>query len=170
MLRAALERADELHAALLERNGALEAAGYHAQVAVTPQSSLLFLIDEPDRRAAGSEAHTAHGRGTQRPLAGRAADAIRPPISLGILDAEPERISPSALLRPVFQDFLLSASAIIGGPAEIAYFAQSGVLYERILGRWEAGKPRRCPDSPPRSSSRLSANCCAATNSRSTRF
>ena len=27
---------------------------------------------------------------------------------LGILEAEPERISPSALLRPVFQDFLLS--------------------------------------------------------------
>ena len=29
---------------------------------------------------------------------------------VGILDAEPERISPSALLRPVFQDFLLSTS------------------------------------------------------------
>ena len=54
---------------------------------------------------------------------------------LGILEAEPERISPSALLRPVFQDFLLSTSLIIGGPAEIAYFAQSAVLYERILGR-----------------------------------
>ena len=39
---AALERADELNAALLERNGALEAAGYHAQVTVTGQSSLLF--------------------------------------------------------------------------------------------------------------------------------
>ena len=46
VLRAALERADELHAALVERNKALEAAGYHAQVAVAPQSSLLFLIDE----------------------------------------------------------------------------------------------------------------------------
>ncbi len=54
---------------------------------------------------------------------------------VGILGAEPERISPSALLRPVFQDFLLSTSLIIGGPAEIAYFAQSSVLYERILGR-----------------------------------
>ena len=29
---------------------------------------------------------------------------------VGILDAEPERISPSALLRPVFQDFLLWTS------------------------------------------------------------
>jgi uncharacterized protein YllA (UPF0747 family) len=61
---------------------------------------------------------------------------------LGILDAEPERISPSALLRPVFQDFLLSTSKIIGGPAEIAYFAQSSVLYERILGRVTPALPR----------------------------
>ena len=61
---------------------------------------------------------------------------------VGILDAEPERISPSALLRPVFQDFLLSTSAIVGGPAEIAYFAQSAVLYERILGRVTPVLPR----------------------------
>jgi uncharacterized protein YllA (UPF0747 family) len=61
---------------------------------------------------------------------------------VGILDAEPERISPSALLRPVFQDFLLSTSAIIGGPAEVAYFAQSAVLYERILGRVTPPLPR----------------------------
>ena len=61
---------------------------------------------------------------------------------LGILEAEPERISPAALLRPVFQDFLLGTSLIVGGPAEIAYFAQSAVLYERILGRTDAGASR----------------------------
>jgi uncharacterized protein YllA (UPF0747 family) len=61
---------------------------------------------------------------------------------VGILEAEPERISPSALLRPVFQDFLLSTSVTIGGPAEIAYFAQSGVLFERILGRLTPVQPR----------------------------
>src|SRR5208283_5711024 len=54
---------------------------------------------------------------------------------LGILSAEPERISPAALLRPVFQDFLFSTTAQAGGPAEIAYLAQSSVLFERILGR-----------------------------------
>ena len=32
VLRAAIERADEFHAALIERSQALEAAGYHAQV------------------------------------------------------------------------------------------------------------------------------------------
>ena len=61
---------------------------------------------------------------------------------VGILEAEPERISPSALLRPVFQDYLLSTSLVIGGPAEIAYFGQSGAMYEKILGRQTPSQPR----------------------------
>lgn len=141
ILRAGIERADELHAALLERNAALEAAGYHAQVAVTPQSSLLFLIDEKTgaREALKRTAPTAaepHGL-WQAAKRNYATEEL-----LAILDAEPERISPAALLRPVFQDFLFSTSLLVGGPAEIAYFAQSAVLYERILGRQTMAAPR----------------------------
>ncbi len=55
-------------------------------------------------------------------------------MSCWLLESEPERLSPNALLRPVFQDALLPTSAYVGGPAEIAYFAQCRVLYERILG------------------------------------
>jgi bacillithiol synthase len=141
VLRAAIEGADELHAALIERNGELEAAGYHSQVAVGVQSSLLFLID------AASGARLALKR-----IAPSAAEpgglwqAGRQSFStadlVGVLEAEPERISPSALLRPVFQDFLLSTSLTIGGPAEVAYFAQSEVLFERILGRMTPVQPR----------------------------
>jgi uncharacterized protein YllA (UPF0747 family) len=61
---------------------------------------------------------------------------------LAILDAEPERVSPNALLRPVFQDAILPTAAYVGGPAEIAYFAQSAVVYERVLGRVTAVLPR----------------------------
>lgn len=32
------------------------------------------------------------------------------------------------------QDYLLPTAAYVGGPAELAYFAQSQVLYERLLG------------------------------------
>jgi uncharacterized protein YllA (UPF0747 family) len=59
-----------------------------------------------------------------------------------ILDATPERLSPNALLRPVFQDTILPTTAYIGGPAEVAYFAQSAVVYQRILGRITPILPR----------------------------
>jgi bacillithiol biosynthesis cysteine-adding enzyme BshC len=145
VLAAALERADELHAALEERNRQLEAAGYHAQVAVTAQSSLLFLIDERSGEGAGARlalkrmAPTAAEPGGLW-LAGRQSYSTADLV--GILHSAPERISPSALLRPVFQDFLLSTSLVVGGPAEIAYFAQSAVLYERILGCATPAEPR----------------------------
>jgi len=141
VLRAAIERADEFHAALIARNAELAAAGYHAQVAVADQSSLLFLIDDKTgarvalKRLPETAAEPDGGWqvGRQR---------ISTPELLGILDSEPERISPSALLRPVFQDFLLSTSLTIGGPAEIAYFAQSAVLFDEILGRLTPAQPR----------------------------
>ena len=141
ILRAAIERADELHAALLERNKALEAAGYHSQVAVAPQSSLLFLIDERSGARIALKRTPSNGA-EPNGLWQAGHEKLTTADLLGILAAEPERISPAALLRPVFQDFLLGTSLIVGGPAEIAYFAQSAVLYERILGRTTAAEPR----------------------------
>jgi bacillithiol biosynthesis cysteine-adding enzyme BshC len=141
VLRAAVEQADELHAALIERNNDLVAAGYHAQVAVADRGSLLFLIDvQTGARNALKRIGASAAEPSGLWQAGRekyATDDL-----LGILASEPERISPSALLRPVFQDQILPTSAYIGGPAEIAYFAQSAVLYERILGRLTPVLPR----------------------------
>lgn len=141
VLRAAIERADELHDALIERNRALEAAGYEVQVTVAPDSSLLFLIDD---RTGARIALKRNPSSPQEPgglwQAGR--QSYLTSDLLGILESEPERISPSALLRPVFQDFLLSSSLMIGGPAEVTYFAQSAALYERILGHQTPIQPR----------------------------
>ena len=112
ILRAGIERADELHAALTERNQALEKAGYHAQVAVGAQSSLLFLIDE---RTGARVALKRLTPSAQEPAglwqAGRQSYSTADLV--GILEAEPERISPSALLRPLFQDFLAADDLII---------------------------------------------------------
>ena len=141
VLQAAIERADELHGALLERNAAIEAAGYHTQVAVGGQGSLLFLIDaQTGARVAlkRTPASVAEPGGLWQAGRNRYSDDEL----LSILAAEPERISPSALLRPLFQDQILPTSAYVGGPAEIAYFAQSAVLYERILGRLTPVLPR----------------------------
>ena len=141
VLYAAIERADELHAALVARDGELEAAGYHAQVAVGAQSSLLFLIDEKTGARLALK-RIAPSAGEPHGLWQAGRQSFSTPDLVGILESEPERISPSALLRPVFQDFLLSTSLIIGGPAEIAYFAQSAVLFERILARVTPVQPR----------------------------
>jgi len=133
-LRYAIEHAAELEAGLLERTKELEAAGYHAQVLVAPGHSLLFLIDdETGGRAAlrrSGETWKAAGKNyTTEEL-------------LSILEIAPERLSPNALLRPVFQDCLLPTAAYIGGPAEIAYFAQSEVVYRAVLGETTPVLPR----------------------------
>jgi bacillithiol biosynthesis cysteine-adding enzyme BshC len=135
VLREAIVRADELRVALTDRDEQLKAAGYHSQVLVPPQSSLLFLFESPYGARVALK-RTADG-GWQ---AGRLHFSTAELVS--ILDAEPERLSPNALLRPIFQDSILPTSAYIGGPSEVAYFAQSQVLYERILGRTTQVLPR----------------------------
>ena len=115
MLHDALERMPELVRLLMERNRGLEAAGYHSQVHVEADSSLLFQLEE-DRRL---------------PLRRRTG-----------FTADAEHLSPNALLRPVVQDYLLPTVAYVGGPAEIAYLAQSQVLYENLLGRQPVPVPR----------------------------
>ena len=141
VLRAGLERADELHSALLARTAALEAAGYHAQVAVAEGASLLFLLDEQTGARLALK-RTPPGAAEPDGLWHAGTQRFSTADLLGILDAQPERISPAALLRPLFQDFLFSTSMQIAGPAEIAYLAQSAVLFERILGYQTSVQPR----------------------------
>lgn len=48
---------------------------------------------------------------------------------LNIVNQTPERISPNVALRPICQDTLLPTLAYVGGPSEIAYFAQLKSVY-----------------------------------------
>ena len=108
----ALAAAPDLKKALLRRNKELTAAGYHAQVNVEENTSLFFLLENGDRvTLRKKDAEFAA-------LRDRAAD-----------------VSPNALLRPVWQDYLFPTVAYVGGPGELAYFAQSQVIYDRLLGR-----------------------------------
>jgi bacillithiol synthase len=138
VLRKAITSADELQAALIERDKLLASRGYHSQVLVTATSGLLFLINE--ERGAETGARLPLKKSADGWLAGK--KAYSETALLEILEKEPERLSPNALLRPVFQDAILPTTAYVGGPAEIAYFAQSQVLYERILGRTTPVVPR----------------------------
>jgi bacillithiol biosynthesis cysteine-adding enzyme BshC len=134
VLRQAITDASALESALHQRDQLLAERGYHSQVLVAPGSSLLFLIDE----ATGARQPLRRKNGSW--LAGKNQHTTAD--LLAILDTAPERLSPNALLRPVFQDFLLPTQAIIGGPAEIAYYAQNQVLYQAILGRTIPVLPR----------------------------
>jgi len=132
ILRSALERRDELNEALLERDKELARAGYAPQVKVTSKSTLLFALHDEKREVIGA----ANGRFSFGRNAVAREELIRK------VAEQPEAFSPNALLRPVMQDFLLPTAAYYGGPAEIAYFAQSEVLYRKLLGRMPVLMPR----------------------------
>ena len=134
-LQYAIEHAEELQKDLMARSEELVREGYHAQVTVLEGSSLLFLI-HPDTEERIALRRSPEGQWKAGGHVFSSQDLIK------ILQSCPERLSPNALLRPVFQDTLLPTTAYVGGPAEIAYFAQSAVLYERILGRITPVLPR----------------------------
>ncbi|MFZ0978890.1 MAG: bacillithiol biosynthesis cysteine-adding enzyme BshC [Candidatus Acidiferrales bacterium] len=128
----AIRDADLLRDALLARSKELEGAGLHAQVKVTRETTLLFWS-------------VAGRREPVRSRNGNFVVGDREVSSREILqaiDRQPEAFSASALLRPVLQDTFLPTAAYIGGPAEVAYLAQSQVIYQRILGRMPAILPR----------------------------
>jgi bacillithiol biosynthesis cysteine-adding enzyme BshC len=143
-LRAAIEQAESLEAALHTRSTELEAAGYHAQVLVKPGASLLFLISNVEGLEGVKNRQPLRRLpdGTWKAGSGSSATSHTKEDLIRILEKEPECLSPNALLRPVFQDAILPTTAYVGGPAEVAYFAQSAVLYQHILGRITPILPR----------------------------
>jgi bacillithiol synthase len=127
-LREAVHAAPELIRDVVERNKTLENSGYHAQVHVEDKTSLFFLLENGERqvlRREGGQYAAGSRKFTAEDLQGRAAE-----------------LSPNALLRPVMQDYLLPTLAYVGGPAELAYLAQSEVIYRKLLGRFPLVMPR----------------------------
>jgi bacillithiol biosynthesis cysteine-adding enzyme BshC len=127
-LRSAVEAAPELTDRIMARSRELAEAGYHAQVHIEPRTSLVFLLEDGQRlalRRRGDEYASNGRRFAASELAERAA-----------------ALSPNALLRPVVQDSMLPTVAMIGGPAEVAYMAQSEVIYRTLLGRMPVAVPR----------------------------
>ncbi|MGC8881602.1 MAG: bacillithiol biosynthesis protein BshC [Bryobacteraceae bacterium] len=114
LLARAWQQRARLGEALAARRRELEQAGFHAQVEVSDGAGLFFVLE----------------------------DGLRRRSSLATREPEPESLSPNALLRPVMQDWLLPTAIYVGGPAEIAYFAQAAALYPPLLGRMPAILPR----------------------------
>src|SRR5258708_1648664 len=127
---AAIERAEELAAALRTRGAALESAGYHQQVKVTSSSVLVFTIHNGartpiQRRGDGENSEFVIGSDSS-------AEKHSCADLLQRISATPERFSPNVLLRPIVQDYLLPTLAYTGGAAEAAYFSHVGAVYELL--------------------------------------
>ncbi len=125
----AMSRAPEFADKLVDESAALVSAGYHAQVHTSNEAVPLFMLDEGRRKAM---VRRPDGRfylkGNEKSFG---ADEL-----LDTVQRCPSCFSPNVTLRPIVQDFLLPTVAYIGGPAEIAYFAQLRPNYT-LLGRVE---------------------------------
>jgi uncharacterized protein YllA (UPF0747 family) len=134
VLARALERAPAVADALLTRERAINAAGYNTQVSTVPGLSLVF------EWTGGDGAVDADG---PAPIG---VSKMRVPIS-GARDlrerVRPGMLSHNVLLRPVVERILVPTVAYLGGPSELAYFAQSSAVAECLevpellaLPRW----------------------------------
>src|SRR5712691_8846861 len=128
----ALADRDGLNEKLLQRGKDLDRAGFDVQVKVTSRGTLLFHLADGVRQVI-----TASAGRFQAGEKTWARDEL-----VHMTHTEPENFSPNALFRPVVQDYLLPTAAYIAGPAEISYFAQSEVVYRRLLGRMPVMLPR----------------------------
>jgi bacillithiol synthase len=95
----------EIRSAVNVRSRALSESGYHEQVKVDGTFTGLFAYRGKSRQPLRPE--EVHG---DQPL------------------------SANVLLRPAMQDAIFPTAAYVGGPAEVAYFAQAAAVYE-VLGR-----------------------------------
>lgn len=128
----AIEKSSDIARALVARSAELEAAGYHAQVKVSDDMVPLFIMDE-GRRVALTQPGTQGATEAGGRFAVKGSARSFAPDELAELARRcPNCFSPNVTLRPVVQDYLLPVAAYIGGPAEIAYFAQISAVYETL--------------------------------------
>jgi bacillithiol biosynthesis cysteine-adding enzyme BshC len=105
------------------RGEELTGRGYHAQIAREGNELNLFWHGEDGRQSIRVEKDGSlrlTGPGTTW-TADRLKRAVR---------ERPEDASPGVLLRPIVQDHLLPTAAYVGGPSEVAYWAQVFPVYD----------------------------------------
>lgn len=133
LYREVIERAGELNQALLQRDRELQAADYHQQVRITESSTPLFVMRDGSRIP-------LHMTSPEQFQIGK--NQVTKTELLQMAQTSPQVFSPNVLLRPVVQDYLLPTLTYVGGAAEVAYFAQVGVVYQALAGRVTPILPR----------------------------
>ena len=122
----AVTRRQPIIEALVERNQEIVEAGYDPQVWVDDHESLLFLVDGSRRYKLLWEEGRYRAK-EERELSFSSRDLLQLALD------EPGRLGVNVLLRPILQDYLFPTAFYVGGPSEIAYFAQ----LNSIASHWD---------------------------------
>lgn len=104
-----------------ERGEDLEKAGYHAQIGRAGNELNLFWHGREREAVRVTESGAFRLAASGQELSGSKL--------LALIRNRPADVSPGVLLRPLMQDHLLPTAAYVGGPAEVAYWAQVYALY-----------------------------------------
>jgi len=112
-----VSRRKEIVNSLVDRSQTIRNAGFAPQVSLDESEGLLFLVDGQRR----TKLKFQNGRYQAKGIVDTRMSETE---LLQLAGSQPDRLSPGVLVRPLLQDFLLPTLAYIGGPAEVAYFAQ----------------------------------------------
>ena len=121
-----IESEDTPLSVLREQSARLEAKGYPTQIHLRDNQTLLFFNDENMKRSRIDR--MSDGTLVVKDSAG--SHPISRASLLQSCSEQPHYMSPNVALRPLMQDTLLPTVAYVGGPAEVAYFAQISALYD----------------------------------------
>jgi len=109
--------------AALATSEKLRLAGYDEQIRLHDGILNIFYAEEGRRTIQ----RTAAGFEVKDP-----PQAFQKEELLALAAEKPSLFSPNVLLRPLYQDVLLPTVAYVGGPGEIAYFAQMKGVYDKL--------------------------------------
>ncbi|MCS6816364.1 MAG: bacillithiol biosynthesis cysteine-adding enzyme BshC [Blastocatellia bacterium] len=133
ILSGAVRKWPHLSEALRAESERVRARGYRPQIHPERGSAFLFVLEAGRRRPLAWDGERFVLRGGEK--------AIGAEELLEEIARRPARFSPNVALRPLGQDAVLPTLAYVGGPSEIAYFAQLGPLY----AAFDLPQPLLCP-------------------------
>ncbi|MCP8970253.1 bacillithiol biosynthesis cysteine-adding enzyme BshC [Ectobacillus ponti] len=119
-----LQSQEGIRGALARQQEKVQQAGYPLMITTKPTSIHLFFHTESGRHLLHREAGGFSYEGGRQLLSEEAL--------LQQADREPDRFSNNVVTRPLMQDYLFPTLAFIGGPGEVAYWAELQEVFHEM--------------------------------------